>query len=155
MRFSFFRSKRWIPIVLATTAGMALSSCHRHHHGHWGKTCSEPDQRAQKAGRHLARKLDLTENQRHEVEALVKGALIDACELAPARTDLGRALVGDLRADKADPAALESKLVRMEQGIDTLKGKMLERYTKLHQVLNPEQRRKMADLLEKHLPESK
>jgi Spy/CpxP family protein refolding chaperone len=155
LRYSFFQPKRLIPILLATCAGMALFACNRHHHGHWGKTCAEPDQRAQKAGRHLARKLDLNDNQRQEVENLVKGTLLDACELAPARADLGRTLVGDLRAEKADPVALEGKLLRMEQGLDTLKGRMLERYAKLHQVLTPEQRRKMADFLEKHLPESK
>jgi|GEM_PF-4120579 len=147
-----FRFRRLFPFFLVAAAGAAFVGCHRHSHGAFSKACKDPDgqdQKAEKASKHIARKLDLTQEQRLAVRGVVKDAMQDICQGMPPHEELKSRIISDLRADQADTAAIGATMGQALERLGKLKGDMLEHYAVLHETLTPEQRMRLASLLEK------
>lgn len=145
-----FRFRRILPLAFAVSAGALLMACHRHH-GPWHEACSDTSAMADKAAKHLSRKLDLTSSQVGEVQKIFRSTFEDGCKIAPEKKALHSALIADLRSNQADTAALALKLGEMQNRLEAMKSTLLSGYAKLHSVLTPEQRQKMAEIMEKRM----
>jgi Spy/CpxP family protein refolding chaperone len=148
-----FRLRRALPFFLAAAAATAFVGCHRHHGPSFKQACADPDAKVEKATKHIASKLDLSDTQKNEVKELVRATLEDVCQMKPEHTEMHRLLIADLRAGQADTAAIAAQMEKVKSRFDTLKANMVLRYAKLHATLTPEQRGKLANLIEKHMGE--
>jgi Spy/CpxP family protein refolding chaperone len=103
--------------------------------------------RADRAVRHVAIELDATPEQQQKLEAIVKGAVTD---LAPLR-DKARATHQKVRelltATTVDRAAIEKLRAEQVATMDTLSKRIAQAVGDAAEVLSPDQRRKLGDML--------
>ncbi len=94
----------------------------------------------------ISRRLGLDPVQEAEVEAI----LIDVRESLSELRDGGRAWIDEtlqtVAADDFDRARVESAAAQQGQTIDRLRGKLVDAAQKLHEILTPDQRRRLASL---------
>jgi periplasmic protein CpxP/Spy len=103
--------------------------------------------RADRAVRHVAIELDATAEQQQKLEAIVKSAVTD---LAPMR-DKVRATHQKVRelltATTVDRAAIEKLRTEQVATMDTLSKRIAQAVGDAAEVLTPDQRRKLGDML--------
>jgi Spy/CpxP family protein refolding chaperone len=94
----------------------------------------------------LSHRLGLDPVQEAEVEAI----LIDVRESFGELRDGGRAWIDEaletVAADDFDRARVENAAAQQGQAVDRLRGKLVDAAQKLHEILTPEQRRRLASL---------
>ncbi len=144
------RLGRALPLLALAGAGIGLMACHHHSHHASCRACNDSGNKAAKVAKHFSKQLDLDESQKSEVEALFRSAFEDACKLHGERGQIKSALLKDLNAADSNHQDLAAALDQASHEIDTFKSTMLERYSQLMAVLTPEQRRKLAKLIESH-----
>jgi Spy/CpxP family protein refolding chaperone len=103
--------------------------------------------RADRAVRHVAIELDATPEQQQKLEAIVKSAITD---LAPMRDKIGtaRQKVRELlTAPNVDRAAIEKLRAEQVATMDTLSKRIAQAVGDAAEVLTPDQRRKLGEML--------
>ena len=103
--------------------------------------------RADRAVRHVAIELDATPEQQQKLEAIVKSAVSD---LAPMRDKIGTARQKArelLTAPNVDRAQIEKLRAEQVATMDTLSKRIAQAVGDAAEVLTPDQRRKLGDML--------
>jgi periplasmic protein CpxP/Spy len=108
--------------------------------------------RADRAVRHLAIEIDATPEQQDKLRAIVRDAVKD---LLPVREKLmaARATARDLlTGETVDRAAIEKFRADMLATHDAVSRRLLQAVADAAEVLKPEQRRRIADMMARHGP---
>jgi LTXXQ motif family protein len=147
--FSRFRIGRALPLFALAGFGLTMMACHKHHSHRFCHSCEDSDGLAQKAAKRFSRHLDLNASQQREVQALFQSTFEDACKLKPQHDSIKSAFLQDLKSDMSQPENLIARLDQGRAAMDTMKQLLLESYSRLHGILTPEQRKKLAEMIEK------
>lgn len=150
--FPFFRFqfRRTLPLMALAGISLGMMACHKHERHAFCHSCEKPNSMAEKAFKHFSRQLDLNASQKIEVESLFKSTFEDACKLKSHHDNLIAAFLKDLRSDSEQHEDFTGAMNQSVTAMDTLKTLLLERYARLHAILTPDQRKKLANLIEKH-----
>lgn len=130
-------------MILITLGALALgtTACHRH----WG--AKDPAERASKLTQLLAKKLDLSEEQRLKAQPLVQALVM---ERESWRGEGPKAL-GELKAqfqsESFDRGALEKAALAREAKLAQSRALVVQKLAEFHAILTPAQRAKAADYL--------
>jgi Spy/CpxP family protein refolding chaperone len=92
--------------------------------------------------------LHLTPEQEGAVSDIVRDARAHAGRIREAATGLRTDLAGALRRDSFDETVAGDLLGKLDEGVDGARKQVLDVLARLHQVLDPSQRARLADLLE-------
>ena len=147
----------WV-VVLVAAAGLtgavatASSQSFGHHFGHWrsGMTAFDPalaEERADRMVRHLAIELDATNDQADKLRVIVRSAVRDVVPLRDkvlATHTQARVLLTEPAINRGEIERLRTEQVAL---VDTFSKRIAQALGDAGEVLNPEQRRKLADRL--------
>jgi Spy/CpxP family protein refolding chaperone len=133
-------------VMLTLGAGMLYA----HFGPHWGPGCGSPEERAAWITERVTKRLELTDAQRHDLEAMVielGGKRKEAREFhLKARGEL----LGMLREENLDGNRVKQLVSEHKQFIGKMLAGLEERLTEFGGTLTPEQRARLADMIEEH-----
>lgn len=130
--------------LLALCAAALLAfGCRQHH------AAGDPGQRSERMARHLAKKLDLTAEQKTKTLAILRSLAVER----EAWRGEGPAILGDLQAQfessRFDAKALDQAFAQREKKLAASRALLVQKLGEFHAILSPEQRSKAAALLSK------
>lgn len=132
-------------LIILSLGAMALlaTACGRHHG--WGS--KDPAERAAAITKVLAKKLDLSEDQRAKVQPLVQALVMERESWRGEGPKALDELKAQFRADKFDGAALDQAAQAREAKLAQSRQRVVQKLAEFHAILSPAQRAKAADFL--------
>ena len=103
--------------------------------------------RADRAARHVAIELDATPDQQAKLQAIVKSAVTDLAPMRDKVRTTHQRVRELLTAPNVDRAAIEKLRAEQVATMDTLSKRIAQAVGDAAEVLNPDQRRKLGDML--------
>jgi Spy/CpxP family protein refolding chaperone len=139
--------------AVATASSQGFGPGFGHHFGHWrggmmGFDPAQAEERAERMMRHLAIELDATNEQADKLRVIVRSAVRDIVPMrdkALATRTQARVLLTEPAINRAEIERLRTEQVAL---VDTFSKRVAQALGDAGEVLNPEQRRKLAS----HLP---
>jgi Spy/CpxP family protein refolding chaperone len=120
---------------------------HRHHFGHGGHGCSRHG--FGRFGLNAALDhLDTTPGQEKAIVAALDELRDEAWDLRSKVLESRRTVGGAIRGERLDDAALESLVARHTSDFAAFGARTIAALGKVHEVLDPEQRKRLARLIE-------
>jgi Spy/CpxP family protein refolding chaperone len=136
------KNKHVILIVALMTAllMLAVTGCHR-------KT---PEQRADYVVRHLTKTLELDAGQRAKLETMKENYLAKRSEMMKMRQESLDDLHEMMLGHQLDQARLNARTEKIQAQMSDLVRFISTEFTEIHDMLTPEQRSKLVDMMDKH-----
>ena len=137
-------------VVTASSQGFGPGFGHRFGHGRGGMMGFDPaqaEERAERMVRHLAIELDATNEQADKLRVIVRSAVRDVVPLRDkvlAHRTQARVLLTEPAINRGEIERLRTEQVAL---VDTFSKRIAQALGDAGEVLNPEQRRKLADRL--------
>ena len=136
------------PTILVTSiilAGLVFSgiNCHRHHHGLNEKS-------KERILRHITRKLDLADEQQTKMKVVIDTVFEKMKPMKSGHITSTDELIRQFEADTFNDKAVRKNMSDMEKNMKELHDAITASLADVHKFLNPEQRKKAAELLKKH-----
>jgi Spy/CpxP family protein refolding chaperone len=131
-------------IILALGAvALVATACGRHHG--WGS--QDPAERAASITKLLAKKLDLSEEQKAKVQPLVQALVMERESWRGEGPKALEELKAQFQAEKFDGPALDKAAQAREAKLAQSRQLVVQKLAEFHAILTPAQRAKAADLL--------
>jgi Spy/CpxP family protein refolding chaperone len=120
-----------------------------HHHGGFGGPFdpATAEDRADRAVRHLAVEIDAAAEQQDKLRALVKAAVKDLLPMRERVQDMHQKAHELLRQPSVDRTAIERLRADQVAAVDAASRRVTQALADAAEVLTPEQRRKLGDLV--------
>jgi len=116
------------------------------HHRHF----SNGEKRAAWITKKIAKKLDLSEDQKIKFNSIRDKIIEKTPEFHQMRKDVRREIIEQLRKDKAIPSEINAYFENKHDKLVQMRMFLVDQYSEFHNMLNPTQREKMAALIEKY-----
>lgn len=138
---------RFAPAVLVVAAGAFLMAGCRHPHCGWG---GSPEEKADKVAGRLAKELGLTEAQKSRLDAIKNDVMARKGDFKALKEGFHAEAVAQIRAGSVDVDKLNADLSEREAEAKELRAFLVAKFAEFHAILEPAQREKLAQRLEKH-----
>lgn len=136
------RAKRMSAIVIGLIAVlMIMSGCHK-------KT---PEERAEDVVQHLASKLDLNDSQKARLEKIKHEFLVRRPDMQAMHEDTVRRANAMMRSAQVDQSEVNALITKNGRMLDDYSRFVGQKFTEIHDMLTPEQRNKLVELIEDHM----
>ncbi len=109
-----------------------------------------PEKRADWAVKKISSKLDLTKEQRAQLDGIKVEVLAKFKEEKAAHKTIGTEAIALVKSVKLDEAAVNRLLDTREAAMKRLRPFIVDKIVEFHGMLTPEQRAKLASLMEEH-----
>jgi periplasmic protein CpxP/Spy len=130
--------------VLSVAAlGFVLQGCG---HGPWGH--HSPEKRAEYAVKHIASKLDLTDEQKTKLNAIKDEIVAKFKEERGKHKGTREQAVALWKQDTVNRADVEKLFAEREEHMKTMRPFIIDKLIEFHGMLTPEQRAKAAGIME-------
>lgn len=139
---------RFVPAVLAVTAGALLFAGCRGHHYCSTKT---PEEKADKVAGRLARELDLNEAQRAKLDGIKNDLLARKGDFGALKAGFHGEVLKQMRAGSVDVNQVNQDMEQREAKAKELRALLVAKFAEFHAILEPAQREKLASRMEKHM----
>ena len=134
-------------LLLLVGGSIATTSCMRRFHGH--HTPEALQDRVEFAADWILHRVDATDAQKTEVQAILDRAVEDLMDLRLDHRALHEAAVTELTKPQIERDALERLRLEQMQAIDQGSRRIVEALADLAEVLTPEQRVELVELAER------
>ena len=128
-----------IMIMLVTVTAVMVSGCHR-----------TPEQRAERMVMHIAAELKLDDTQKARMEKIKDEFLAKRPEMSKLREETVKEANELMRSPEIDKARLNALLEKNKAFANDMIGFVAAKFTEIHDMLTPEQRDKLVNMIEKH-----
>ena len=129
-------------IMLVAVTALTVSGCHR-----------TPEQRAERIVKHITAELKLDDTQKAHLEKIKDEFLAKRPEMAKLREETVKEANELMRSTEIDKARLNALLERNKAFANDMIGFVAAKFTEIHDMLTPEQREKLVNMIEKHYRE--
>lgn len=137
-----------IAVVVALLVGMLLIvNCHRRM-GHCFFHASS-ERRAEFIVKKISKELDLNDQQQTRLEQIKDEIITKKDEFKGVREDLFNAILTQIKSEKVDQDVLNQLFESKETQMKEMRGFMLTKLAEFHQMLEPEQKLRLAEKMEK------
>lgn len=109
-----------------------------------------PEKRADWVVKKISSKLDLTKEQKAKLDAIKVEVLAKFKEERATHRKMGSEAIALVKSDKLDEAAVNRLLDTRETSMKRLRPYIVDKIVEFHAMLTPEQRAKLASLMEEH-----
>jgi len=117
--------------------------------GHRLHKSGDPEKKANYIVKRMTKTLKLSEVQSTEVRKIVNDLMSKGQDLMGDKQKHHAVLLKQLRSDQIDMDLISNLADEKTGQIDEMKSLMITKFSELHAILTPEQRTKLADLIEK------
>jgi Spy/CpxP family protein refolding chaperone len=138
------KSKKVIIIVLTAVSALILSGCFR-----------TPEQRAEHMVKHLAAELKLNDSQTAQLEKIKDEFLARRPGMTKMREETVKEANDLMRSSEIDKTRLNALLDKNQAQVNDLMKFVSDKFAEIHDMLTPEQREKLASMIEKHMTEKR
>jgi periplasmic protein CpxP/Spy len=128
-----------IMIMLVAVTAVMVSGCHR-----------TPEQRAECMVKHIAAELKLDDTQKARMEKIKDEFLAKRPEMSKLREETVKEANELMKSTEIDKARLNALLERNKAFANDMIGFVAAKFTEIHDMLTPEQRDKLVNMIEKH-----
>ena len=129
-------------IMLVAVTALMVSGCHR-----------TPEQRAERIVKHITAELKLDDTQKAHLEEIKDEFLAKRPEMSRLRQETLKEANELMRSTEIDKARLNALLDRNKAFANDMVGFVAAKFTEIHDMLTPEQREKLVNMIEKHYRE--
>jgi Spy/CpxP family protein refolding chaperone len=138
-----YRNKYTIPIIVLLTALLTIvfTSCCYHR---------TPEQRAERVVKHLISTLDLDAAQKTKLEKMKEEFLARRPDMVKTREESFNEVTEMMKSPQIDQEKLNARMEKIQVQASDLIRFASAKFVELHDMLTPEQRKKLADEIEKH-----
>jgi len=142
--------KAAVSIILVLSLLVGGSVLYAHMGPTWGSWLGNPQERAEMLSAYLTRKLDLNATQQQELDAITQKLLAMGRAFHESRTKDRQEVLSILRADTLDMERLRLLQSRHKETLDGFISDLGDRLVEFVEILTPEQRQRLATLIENH-----
>ncbi|MDH4198921.1 MAG: Spy/CpxP family protein refolding chaperone [Spirochaetia bacterium] len=132
--------------ILAVTAALVSSGCGHWCHRHHGMSQEKLD----KIEKHIASKLDLNKDQKEKFSVIMKRFSEKLPQMKTHREKMTDVLITQFGSEKFDSVALNSEMDAAAKDFTDVRKLMVQSVADFYQILDPEQRKKAADIMKKY-----
>lgn len=142
-------------LVVAVFLGLGLllaglSASYAHFGTRWASDCGNADEHVDWIRYHLSQKLDLDPSQQQKLETMARELLAKANEVHQLKTSTRQEVIGILRADTVDAVRIEQLAAQRREEVSGLITEASSKLVEFVGILTPEQRERLAKLIEDH-----
>jgi len=128
-----------IMIMLVAVTAVMVSGCHR-----------TPEQKAEHMVKYIAAELKLDDTQKARMEKIKDEFLAKRPEMSKLREETVKEANELMRSTEIDKARLNALLERNKAFANDMIGFVAAKFTEIHDMLTPEQRDKLVNMIEKY-----
>jgi Spy/CpxP family protein refolding chaperone len=128
-------------VLLAALSAFIVAGCYH----------PTPEQRAEHIVNKIAKELKLNDAQKAKLEKIKDEFLARRPEMIKAREETLRTANELMRSDVIDKAKLDALVEKNKADADGMITFIAAKFTEIHDMLTPEQRRKLVDHMEKYM----
>lgn len=142
--------KAVVGIVLVLSLIVGGSLLYAHVGAPWGSGFGSHEEQVAMVASYLTKKLDLDATQQQELDSITQKLLADGKAFHEMRNNDRQEVVGILRADTMDMQHIQLLQGRHKEMLNDFVSELGDRLVEFVKILTPEQRQRLATLIENH-----